>query len=220
MASARPEVGREVSIFGTDVAGKPFSQTARAVGIRGSDVTLEGLTYTLKVNDTVGVRHAGQKVRFCVMWVGAEGTPQHGQVGLRSMEPNKNIWIAPTEAPAPIPADMPALERTPSFAGRERRRHVRIACRGSVKFRREGADAPDSGMLKDLSEGGCYVESVSTAPQFSHLDLSVNAEGLELRAIGEVHSSHPGFGMGIAFAEMNPAYRSRLHEWVFQHSRQ
>ncbi len=79
---------------------------------------------------------------------------------------------------------------------------------------------PTAGKLQVLSEGGCYIETLSTAPRFSHLDLTVNAEGLELRAAGVVRDSQAGCGMGIAFREMEPAYLNRLQEGVFQHSRQ
>lgn len=205
-----------MSVFGTDLAGRPFSQNARAVSLKATEVTLEGLRCTLKLNDVVGLRHGGQKARFRVVWVGSEGTPQRGQVGLRALEPEKNIWGAPTEKPA----EKPALVPKPAFAGHDRRKHTRIPCSGSVKFRREGAGTPDSGRLVDLSEGGCYVETVSTAARFSRLDLMLNTEGLELRAVGVVQASHPGFGMGIAFGEMSPAYHSRLREWVFQHSKE
>ncbi len=120
--------GREVSVLGTDIAGKPFFQSARTVNISGFEVTLEGLRATLKLNDIVGVRHGGRKARFRVMWVGAQGTPQQGQVGLRSVEPEKDIFALEVSAQsAPQPPQ--------SFAGRERRRYPRIPCYGSVKFR-------------------------------------------------------------------------------------
>ncbi len=216
MTSARPAAGREISVFGTDTAGKVFFQTARAVSINGFEVTVEGVQHKLEVNDIVGVRHAGQKGRFQVVWVGRDGTPQQGQVGLRALELHKDIWATS----APSPSRMPAPLSKPSLAGRERRRYPRISCRGSVTFRREGGAGQETGALQVLGEGGCYVETATAAPCFSHLDLFVNAEGLELRALGEVRDSRAGLGMGIAFGEMNPAYLSRLQEWVFQHSRE
>ncbi len=212
MSSAQPRLSREVSIFGTDRDGKPFSQSARAFGMSGFEVTLEGLRITLKVNDIVGIRHAGQKARFRVLWVGAAGTPRQGQVGLQAVDVDKDIWN--------IGSDKSAVPRKPSFAGRERRRYPRVPCQGIVKFRCEGSTIPNSGKLQVLSEGGCYIETLSTAPRFSHLDLTVDAEGLELRAAGVVRDSQAGSGMGIAFREMDPAFLNRLQEWVFQHSRE
>lgn len=212
MTSAKSAAGREVSVFGTDATGKPFFQTARAVSTIGLEVTLEGVQRTLEVNDMVGLRHAGQKGRFQVVGVGREGTPQQGQVRLRALEPEKNILGTGVGA-APVWAPKP------SFVEGDRRRQPRIPCHGSVKFRREGAGDLDAGTLRCLNESGCYVETEATAPCSSLLDLVLNAEGLELSSVGVVRASDPG-GMGIAFGEMNPAYRSRLQEWVFQHSRE
>lgn len=206
----------QVSIFGTDVAGKPFSETVRLIAIAGFEITLEGLGCTLKVNDTVGLRHAGQKARFRVMWVGKQGTPQQGQVGLRTLEPDKDLLETFTKTALQRSAAAPGG----SFAGRERRRYSRIPCHGTVKFRYEGTEIPGAGNLQVLSEGGCFIETASTAPCFSHLDLIVNAEGLELQAAGVVRDSQAGCGMGIAFREINPAHLNRLQEWVFQHCRQ
>ena len=211
MSSAESTPSREVHIFGTDSAGKPFFQTARAFGFKGIDVTLDGLSCTLKLNDTVGIRHAGQKARFRVLWVGAEGTPRQGQVVLRALELEKNIFgLEVPGKPAPLAAS--------SFGGRERRQYPRIPCHGTVKFHCKGTIMPSAGKLQILSEGGCYIETLSTAPCFSHLDMVVNAEGLELQAEGVVRDSHAGCGMGVAFREINPAYLNRLQEWVFRHS--
>ncbi len=212
MTSENSAAPRDVSVFGTDVTGRPFFQSARALCISRFEVTILGLQRTLEVNSVIGVRYGTQKARFRVMWVGAEGTPQQGQIGLRAVEPEKDIfWLEVERRSAPLAA--------PSFAGRERRRYPRIPCHGSVKFRCEGTITPTAGELQVLSEGGCYIETLSTAPRFSHLDLTVNADGLELRATGVVRDSQAGCRMGIAFREMEPAYLCRLQDWVFQHSR-
>ncbi len=212
MASTQPAKGREVSIFGTDASGKPFFQTACVVSSDGFEVTLEGMHCRLDVSNVVGLRHAGQKGRFQVVSVGREGTPQQGQVCLRALEPGKNILGAGVGA-----ASVPAPKS--SYRGRDRRSQPRIPCQGGVKFRREGTVSLDAGILRCLNEGGCYIETEATAPCSSLLDLVLNVEGLELSSVGVVRASDPA-GMGIAFGEMNPAYRSRLQEWVFQRSRE
>ncbi len=211
MPSTQAEKAREVSIFGTDASGKPFFQTAYVVSSDGFEVTVEGMRCMLDVSNVVGLRHAGQKARFQVVSVGREGTPQQGQVCLRALELGRNILGAGVGA-AP---DQPPK----SYEGRERRSQPRIPCQGSVKFRREGVSSLDAGALRCLNESGCYIETEATAPCSSLLDLILNAEGLELLSVGVVRASDPA-GMGIAFGEMNPAYRSRLQEWMFQHSRE
>ena len=213
MASMKSGAGREVSVFGTDSTGKPFFQTARVVSRDGFEVTLEGVQRKLDVTDVVGLRHAGQKARFQVAWVGHEGTPQQGQIGLRALELDKDIWAAEVQPP------QPALLPHPAVAGPERRRYPRIWCEGRVVFRRKGTENPTLGNLQVLGEGGCYIQTLTTAPELSEIDLLVAADGLELRAPAVVRDSQAGFGMGVAFGEVNPAERARLQEWVSQHSK-
>lgn len=208
MASA----GREVSVFGTDSSGKPFFQTARAVSISGFEVTLEGLERTIGVNDVIGVRHAGQKGRFLVVWIGKQGTPEQGQIGLRALELEKDIWAVEASSRAAAPQSHPAI------AGRERRRYPRIWCQGRVEFRRKGAEDPILGRLQVLGEGGCYIQTLTTAPCLAELDVRVNAEGLELRAPAVVRDSRAGFGMGVEFGHIHPNHLARLQEWVLRHS--
>ena len=213
MASAKSGAGREVSVFGTDAVGKPFFQTARTVSIDGFEVTVEGVQRRLDVSDVVGLRHAGQKARFQVAWVGREGTPQQGQIGLRALELEKDIW------PAEVRPTQPALLPHPAVSGRERRRYPRVWCQGRVQVRPKGADSPTLGNLQVLGEGGCYIQTLTAAPCLSEVDLLVSANDLELRAPAVVRDSQPGFGMGVAFGEIDPAQLARLQEWVSQHSR-
>ncbi len=211
MASA-DSAGREVTVFGTDTAGKPFFQTARAVSISGFEVTVTGLRCPLDVSNVVGLRHAGQKARFQVVWVGRAGTSEQGQVGLRALELDKDIWALQARPQRPGLVDHPAV------AGRERRRYPRIWCQGQVEFRRKDTASPTLGRLQVLSQGGCYIQTLTAAPCQSELDLRVQAEGLELRAPGIVRDSKAGFGMGVEFGPIQPAHLARLQEWVARNS--
>lgn len=206
MASARSETAIKVSVFGTDASGRPFFEDARVVSIDGFEVAVEGIDRRLDVNDVIGLRHAGQRGRYRVVWLGHIGSPREGQVGLRAVDTDRDIF---------------ARTAVRKAAGEhERRRYPRIRCRGDVTFRREGTDVAVAGELKILSEGGCYIETPTPSPRLAHLDLDMSVEELALHSVGEVQALDPGFGMGIAFVEMNPAQRARLHEWVARHSRQ
>ncbi len=206
--ASRPTVAQPVSVFGSDASGKPFFQAVRVVSIDGFEVTVAGVQRTLEVNDVVGVRHGEAKARFQVAWVGRAGTPQQGQVGLRALELQKDIFGQAVQGP------VPGQTRTDD---RERRRQPRIACHGTVQFHRQGASETESGALRLLSEGGCYIETKTPVPPPSRLDLTMMVDGLELRAAGEVRAADQGFGMGVAFDEMNPAHRTRLRRWTVQH---
>lgn len=214
-------LGREVSLFGTDAAGKPFSDAAHAVSINGPEITVEGIKCALRVNLLVGIGYAGQEGLFRVAWVGAEGTPQQGRVGLRELEPEKKVLRSMTTT---LALDRMAGNTTLVLEAQgrpepvpDRRRFPRIQCEGDVLFRRDGADTFDSGELKFLSEDGCYVQTKKTAPSLSEVVLSLKVEDLEVEAIGVVHGLQPEFGMGLNFLVMTPDQRNLLQEWVARH---
>lgn len=216
-------LGREITLFGTDAAGKPFSDSAHAVSINGSEVIIEGAKCTLRVNLLVGIGYAGQEGLFRVAWVGDEGTPQHGRVGLRELQPEKKVLRSMTTT---LALDRMAgnttlvleAERRPEPAP-DRRRFPRIQCDGDALFRADGAETFDSGELKFLSEDGCYIQTHKTAPPQSQVVISVKVEDLEVEAIGEVHGLQPGFGMGLNFVVMTPEQRTLLQQWVSRHHR-
>lgn len=216
-------LGREVSLFGTDAAGKPFSESAHAVSINGSEITLEGTKCALHANLLVGIGYAGQEGLFRVSWVGDKGTPQEGRVGLRELQPEKKVLRSMTTT---LALDRMAgnttlvleAERRPAPTP-DRRRYPRIHCNGDVLFRCDGAATFDSGELKFLSEDGCYIATPNTAPPLTQVVLSAKVEDLEVEAIGEVHGLQPGFGMGLSFLEMTPDQRTLLQQWVARHHR-
>jgi hypothetical protein len=50
-----------------------------------------------------------------------------------------------------------------------------------------------------LSSGGCYLEVSLPFPQGSPVEIIVRTYELKLRLRGAVLTSHPGYGMGVAF---------------------
>lgn len=81
----------------------------------------------------------------------------------------------------------------------DRRTQVRYACRVSAEVYRTGTSVPNYCCLTDLSSGGCYLEVPLPFPAGSPVEIVVRTYELKLRLSGEVHASHPGYGMGIAF---------------------
>jgi len=90
-----------VELHGLGPSG-PFQENAYTVNVSRSGARLTGSRYSQHPGDTVELRRGKDKARFQVMWVGEPGTPVHGQVGVRSLEPARNIWSAPLPAPKPV----------------------------------------------------------------------------------------------------------------------
>jgi CheY-like chemotaxis protein len=80
-----------------------------------------------------------------------------------------------------------------------RRTQIRYACRLGAEVYRAGISVPHRCCLTDLSSGGCYLEVPLPFPQGSPVEIIVRTYELKLRLRGAVLTSHPGYGMGVAF---------------------
>jgi CheY-like chemotaxis protein len=81
-----------------------------------------------------------------------------------------------------------------------RRAQTRYSCRIGAEVYRTGTSVPNHCCLTDLSAGGCYLEVSLPFPQGSSVEIVVRTYDLKLRLRGVVQASHPGYGMGLAFA--------------------
>jgi len=215
----------EVRVWGMDSTGKPFSQTARTVDISGRGARLAGITGPKQRGDVIGVQHGNLKARFQVMWVGANGTADQGQIGIACLDAGRCIWAealkgAPDQfgrgpeilspgatVAGPVPAAGGAIQA-------ERRRYPRYACTGAVKLGNEGTDLTTWARLTDIGLGGCYAELMSTLPLQTAVELAIQVDDLEIHGRGVVRTTHPSVGNGIAFTQMKADDWQRLNQLI------
>jgi len=120
------------------------------------------------------------------------------------------VKAAPADAVARGGGGAPAAAN--SNAWKERRQSPRLRCSGSAEFRAEGNDARMWGTVTDVSLHGCYVEMNTTFPVDTKVDLVLKSFGIRIEAPGTVRASYPFLGMGICFAEMEPAQQLQLKQ--------
>jgi CheY-like chemotaxis protein len=80
-----------------------------------------------------------------------------------------------------------------------RRGQARYACRLGAEVYRSGTSVPNHCCLTDLSSGGCYLELNLPFAVGSSVEIVIRTQELKLRLRGSVQTSHPGYGMGVAF---------------------
>jgi diguanylate cyclase (GGDEF)-like protein len=88
----RLEIALPVQVWGMDANGELFEQNAITVDITTIGAQLKGITHRLERGCVVGIKHQASKARFRVKWVGAEGTPSEGYIGVRLLDEGKLIW--------------------------------------------------------------------------------------------------------------------------------
>jgi len=99
----------------------------------------------------------------------------------------------------------------------EQRPELRASPRVKVKVPIElfapNSDVPLRGATCDLSETGCYIESIFPFPVGTMLEMSLQIDATVL-ALGEVVTCDPQVGNGIKFTKMLPEDQEQLRAYL------
>jgi hypothetical protein len=193
-----------VRIFGTDSAGRIFSENVTTVDISHNGAKLSGIRAKIKTDEVIGVSVGSNKVHFRVKWVGDPGSPVEGQIGLLNLAPEKRLW----ELALP---GLGADDFRQSY--KDRRRYIRVKCSISAELHPFGQPVI-RGKASDLSEGGCFVEMPIPLQVDTTFEIAIWLGQTKLRLKGAVASSAPGFGIGVRFVNPSPADRDALKRHV------
>jgi len=90
-----PRIPEKVRVFvkGKDHNGNPFVQSSYTIDVSQDGARLDGLGYLAGVGQTIEVKRRWRgKARFRVVWIGQVGMEQSNQIGICSLEEDKNIW--------------------------------------------------------------------------------------------------------------------------------
>jgi hypothetical protein len=178
-----------VRIFGTDSGGKIFSENVTTLDVSQKGARLCDVRAHVTVGEIIGATYGKNKVHFRVKWTGEPGSPKEGEVGLLSLTPERPFW----DFPLPF-----AATDNFRFAGRDRRRSLRVKCSISAELHPVGQPVI-WGKVSDLSLGGCFVEMPIPLPVHAKFDIALWLGETKLRLEGEVASVSPGFGIGVRF---------------------
>lgn len=95
----------------------------------------------------------------------------------------------------------------------ERRARPRIKVKVPVELFAPDSDVPLRGATSDLSEVGCYIETMFPFPIGTIFEMSLQIDGT-LLAVGTVITCDPQVGNGIEFTRMLPEDREELRTYV------
>jgi hypothetical protein len=192
-------------------------QLAHTLDLTEISARLGGLCSLLEPGEVIDIQRGAIRAKFQVFWMGAPGSAMEGQAGVRTVEPNKNIWginlpsdetdLAMTENA--IRKQMPPV-LTESKPSGEKRWHTRFECTGGASVRAQGANFPVHGQVKDIAQGGVYVETTTPMPVNTEVHVKMNVEGVPIESLGVVRTSYPMVGMGISFQNISPENQERV----------
>ena len=88
----RMNVSLPVHLSATDVDQHRVEQEVMSIDISLQGASLRGIKVKLRVGDKVALARAGKQEQFSVVWVGAEDTPEKGQIGVAAVDPASAFW--------------------------------------------------------------------------------------------------------------------------------
>ena len=200
----RKAVALPVRIFGTDAAGRIFSENVTTLDISQTGARLGGVRASMKLDEIIGVSYGKNKVHFRVKWIGSPGQASEGQVGLQNLSPQKLFWDVP------LPHSITDHFRPAA----DRRRSPRIKCSLSVELHREG-EPVIWGKASDISLGGCFVEMPIPLKIETSVTIAIGLGEIKLRLPAQVASTSPGFGIGIRFNTIPDEAAAFLEQHLF-----
>ncbi len=182
---ARLPATLNVRVLGIDAQGKAFHQAATTLDISMSGTRITGLGARLNPGDIVGLQSSGDKCRFKVSWTeqNPDGTYQ---MGLQCMEKGKSPW----------------RDKLQHATEGDRRGNERYPCNGSVSLRSASFATPIWGTLRDIGEGGCYVQCVNVAPAGEIVSGQFTLNGVQINGVAEVRTSRATVGMGLMWCDL------------------
>jgi len=203
----RKDMKVSVRIFGTDAAGKLFSETVSTINISRDGVLLSGVQAELKPGETIGIGYGAQKGRFSVKWVGEPNSPRARQVGLMNLTPDKPLW----DFPLPQPGVDDHGRHSP---GAERRKTPRFKCINSAEVHLDGQSSPVRGNVVELAMAGCYLEAPITLAKGQKVKLAIWVQEAKLWTQAKVVTSRPGIGAGLQFIEISDKDTELLRSYL------
>jgi len=200
--------------YGTDAAGNNFRQPVCTLDLSAEGARIHGLT-GIAPGQIVTLENKKTKVRFEVVWIGEPNTPRQGQVGLRTLEPDKLLaevelqrgGYDDTWTPPEKPKRQTAVQE-------DRRATPRFDCDRSVQYWKDDEKTPTWGTLENISLNGCFVSTRWPLPAQTRVRIVIFLYGLKISGNGQVRVSRPDEGMGIMFTGLSRESRVRLTKAV------
>jgi PilZ domain len=96
----------------------------------------------------------------------------------------------------------------------ERRQHPRYPFTGTLEAFELESETRMQGRTADLSEGGCYVDTMSPFPAQTRVRVRITRAQRSFESQATVVYSVAGMGMGLRFESTEPQQLVSLRKWV------
>jgi hypothetical protein len=98
--------------------------------------------------------------------------------------------------------------------GSERRQHQRYSFTATLEAFEPNSETRINGRTADLSEGGCYADTMSPLPAGTALKVRISKENRSFESDAKVVYAVAGMGMGLRFDSIAPPQLAILERWL------
>jgi PilZ domain len=98
----------------------------------------------------------------------------------------------------------------------DRRRTPRYPFSATAEIVDQQEDLRVHSQVRDLSSGGCYVETPDPLPPGKNVMVEIYTDNEFLESHATVAFSESNLGMGLCFGVMQPYFAAILHAWLAQ----
>ncbi len=106
-----------VEIHGTDWEGNAYHENTFTANISRTGTRLNRVASLRHVGERIELRRGKEKAPYNVIWIGQAGSQVEGQVGMRLLDPVKNIWGVPLPPPVLVASDEEWAELSAGLPG-------------------------------------------------------------------------------------------------------
>lgn len=183
-----------------DAQGKPFAELAHTLDISHSGVRLGGVSSQPEMGAVVSLQCQHRKCNFMVAWVGRPGTARSNQLGLRNLEPERDIFGARLKDEAVVDDFvMPSDTAEPNDKAAAARRAPRFLAAGTANVHRSNSLEERLAKIQDVSLTGAYLTTAAPYTVGTSVGITLKIEEETIQVFGTVRTCHPMIGMGIEF---------------------
>ena len=192
-------------VWGTDADGAIFRQRVSARELTPDGALLAGMAHPVVMGDLVGLQYKDYKAHVRVTGVSQASSDNQWLLWVEVLDIARCPWagLVPVSPPAPIP--------------QERRRFPRYKIAVAVHVRTNNEHIPTFFSTTDLSECGCYIETMLPLPKGTELNLAMWLGSEPVLTAGVVRTYDAGVGMGIEFTGLAEAKRHLLSSYIREH---
>jgi hypothetical protein len=101
-------------------------------------------------------------------------------------------------------------------AGRDRRSTPRFQFTARAEVMDHASDAVLAGRVVEISQNGCYVNTLSAPPAGTRIRLRITHGRDTFKSAGGIMHVEPGAGMGVQFIDTPEDQQRVLDAWVAQ----